>query len=181
MAKRFRFRLEVVRKLREQVRDAQRRVVADVARAVSGVEGRVDRLGAELRGTLDRTRDHQQVERLDVPSLRAHQYYQSFLHRRIIEAGIELEEKKRRLSTERTKLGEASARLKAIEKLRERRWQRHLFHVRREERADSDESALQLYQRKTVLSRAYEERSDDGSNVGSTRERSAKIEEGVRR
>ncbi len=148
MAKRFRFRLEVVRKLREQARDAQRRVVADAVRAVTAVEQRIDRLTHELRGTVQRTRDEQRVELLDITSLRAHQYYRSWLHRKIMEAGIERSDHRRRLDRERARLGEASARLKAIEKLRERRWQRHHLLLKREEQADGDESALRLYGRR---------------------------------
>lgn len=149
MAKRFRFRLEVVRKLREQARDGQRRVVAEVVRAVSAVEGRIGGLTRELRDTIHQTRDKQKVARVDVALLRTHQYYQSWLHRKIMEAGIELDEMKRQLDIERARLGEASARLKAIEKLRERRWQRHCFELQREEQAEANESALHQYERHT--------------------------------
>ena len=164
MAKRFRFRLEVVRKLREQGRDAQRRVVADALRALNSVEERIDRLTQELRGTLQRARSEQRVERLDVASLRAHQYYRSWLHRKIMEAGIELNDKTLRLDRERTKLGEASARLKAIERLRERRWQRHRILLRREDQSTTDESALQLHQRQAGRGSHHGEWSPDEHN-----------------
>ena len=142
MAKRFQFRLEVVRKLREQARDMQRRVVADAVREVRGVEERVDQLTDQLRATVELTRGEQQTQKLDVPSLRGHQFYRNWLHRRIWESNLELGEKRAKLDTERGKLGEASARLKAIEKLRDKRWARHTTQVHREEQAAMDEVAV---------------------------------------
>ena len=142
MAMRFQFRLEVVRKLREQARDVQRRVVADAVREVRGVEARMDQLTDQLRNTVELTRGEQQTQRLDVPSLRGHQFYRNWLHRRIWESNLELAEKRARLDAERGRLGEASARLKAIEKLRDKRWARHQTQVRREEQAAMDEVAV---------------------------------------
>ena len=150
MAKRFQFRLEVVRKLREQARDMQRRVVADAVREVRGVEERVDQLTDQLRATVELTRGEQRTQRLDVPSLRGHQFYRNWLHRRIRESNLELCEKRARLDTERTRLGEASARLKAIEKLRDKRWVRHLTQVGREEQAAMDEVAVGGFIRRRI-------------------------------
>jgi flagellar export protein FliJ len=142
MAKRFQFRLEVVRKIREQARDVQRRVVADAVREVRGVEERMDQLTDQLRNTVELTRGEQQTQQLDVPSLRGHQFYRNWLHRRIWESDLELAEKRAKLDAERGKLGEASARLKAIEKLRDKRWVRHLTQVGREEQTSMDEVAV---------------------------------------
>lgn len=147
MAKRFRFSLEVVRKLREQARDVQRRRVGDSARAVRGVEMRIDQLTQTLRSTVDQKRDEQRLEQPDVAQLRTNQFYQSWLHRKIVESYDELSERNRELETERAKLGEATARLKAIEKLREKRLRRHEQAVRREEQAIMDEVAGRMFTR----------------------------------
>ena len=142
MARKFRFRLEVVRKLREQARDEQRLVVAEVIRAVRSVEGRMEQLTDQLRETVHRTRDAREERRLDLPSLRGHQFYQGWLHRRIMETHENLAVSKARLDAERVRLGEATMRLKAIETLRERRWKRHQTLVHREEQAVGDEAAV---------------------------------------
>lgn len=142
MARRFEFRLEVVRKLREQARDVQRRVVADAVRVVGGVEEQLDQLTHQLRDTVEITREEQRTQELDVAALRGHQFYRNWLHRRIMESSQELGDRRATLDAERAKLGEASARLKAIEKLRDKRFTRHLVQARREEQTTMDEAAV---------------------------------------
>jgi len=142
MVRRFEFRLEVVRKLREQARDVQRRAVGDAVSAVRGVEERLDQLTHQLRDTVEITRGEQRTQELDVASIRGHQSYRNWLHRRIMESNLELGDRRAMLDVERAKLGEASARLKAIEKLRDKRWARHLMQARREEQMVMDEAAV---------------------------------------
>ena len=148
MAGRFRFRLEVVRRIRRQAQDAQRRVVADAIRAVGTVEQRIDRLTQTLGNTVEQARDAQQARRLDLMSLRGHQFYRGWLHRRILESHAELSQRRAELVRERTRLGEVTKQLKVIEKLREKHWTRYLKEIRREEQAAFDESALQTYLRR---------------------------------
>ena len=147
MAGRFRFRLDVVERLRRQARDARRRVVGDAVRAVQSVEHRIDQLARQLAETFDRTRGVQRAERLDMVSLRGHQVYRGYLHRRILQSGVELSERQRELEVERDKLAEASKRLRVIEKLHERHWRRYLTQLHREEQAVNDEAALQGFLR----------------------------------
>ena len=147
MAGRFRFSLEVVRRVRRQAQDAQRRAVADAVRTVTAVENRIEQLTRELADTMDRTRDVHRPGRLDIASLRGHQFYRGHLHRRILESGAELSGRQTELQRERAKLAEATKQLKVIEKLREKHWQRHLTEVRRAEQAAFDEAALQVYRR----------------------------------
>jgi flagellar export protein FliJ len=144
MAKRFQFRLEVVRSLRERARDDQRRAVAGAVGAVTRAERRIEMFSDQLRETVEMTRGERLTERLDVAALRGQQFHRSWLHGRLIESYGALTEKRAELDAERTKLGEASAQLKAIEKLRERRWKRHLVQVRREEQAVNDEVASRM-------------------------------------
>jgi len=141
MAKRFQFRLDVVRALRKRARDEQRRAVADALVEVTGIERRIEQLTDELRETVDMTRGERQSERLDMSALRGQQFYRARLHGTLLDSNATLAEKVVALGVERTKLGEASARLKAIEKLRERRWKRHWVQLRREEQAFNDEVA----------------------------------------
>ena len=148
MARRFEFRLEVVRKLREQARDVRRRAVGDAVRAVRSAEERLDHLTGQLRDTVEITRGEQRTPALDVNALRGHQFYRNWLHRRIMESDLELTQQRRRLDKERSNLGEASARLKAIEKLRDKRWARHLIQLRREEQGMMDEAAVGSFARR---------------------------------
>ena len=115
MAGKFRFRLEVVRRVRQQAQDAQRRVLADALRAVTAVEWRIAHLTRELGETMGQARDAQRGRRLDMVSLRGHQFYRGSVHRRILESRTELARRRAELDRERAKLGEATKRLKVME------------------------------------------------------------------
>ena len=145
MAKEFRFRLEVVRRLREQARDAQRRAVADAVRAVARAEQDIDRLTGQLRQTVELNRGQRTLPRVDIPALRVGEFYRNWLHHRILDRSLSLARDQAHLQAERSRLGQASARLKAIEKLRERRWSRYRQQLVREEQAQSDEAALRRF------------------------------------
>ncbi len=147
MAGRFRFRLEVVRRVRQQARDAQRRVVAEAIRAVRAVEDTLRDSTQALHDTVERTRETQQARHLNLALVREEQFYRTRLHRRIIESRSTLAKKQAVLDREREKLANASKRLKVIEKLRDKRRERHLAQVRREEQVAFDETALQGYLR----------------------------------
>ncbi len=148
MARRFRFRLETVRRLRQQARDAQRRVVADAVRAVTRVEERIAELTRQWHGMIEQSRDALHTPRLDVVSIRGHQIHRAWLHRKITELSETLARKQAKLRAERAQLAETSNRLRAIEKLRERQWKRFRTSVAREEQGASDEAALQMHLRR---------------------------------
>jgi len=143
MAVKFRFRLDAVRKLRQMEQDVRRRAVAEAVQALARVEARIARLSQELKQTLAQRRDAQQAPRLDLTCLRGHQFYQGWLQRRILESDVEMGERRKSLQEERARLADASKRLKVIEKLRERQWNRHQEELRREDQAEQDEVAAQ--------------------------------------
>lgn len=150
MAKKFRFKLEAVYKLRQRDRDAQRRKVAKAVGAVTAAEQRVESLTDSLRATLAARRDVQSSARLDLGLLRSQRFYQSWLHGTILDSNVELSKRERELGAEREALGRANARFKSLEKLKERKWQRHLQEIQREERAMFDEIAVQRFQRALI-------------------------------
>lgn len=149
MARRFRFRLETVRRLRERERDARRRVVGEAVRAVGRIEDRIARLTRELQGTIDQSRGVCEEVRLDMVSLRGHQYYRGWLHRQILESNARLALRRAELDAECARLGETSKRLKVIENLHNKQSARHCIEVAREEQADADEVALQRHLRQS--------------------------------
>lgn len=148
MAGPFRFRLETVLRVRTQQRDAQRRVLAKALRNVRTVQRRIDEASQAMRLEVDRTRETRGVARLDVAALRGQQLYMARLHRQILEGRLALAEKRKIVEQERERLAEASKRLKAIEKLRERHWRRYQLQERRMERAREDEIAVQGFMRR---------------------------------
>ena len=147
MARKFRFRLETVRKLRERARDAQRQVVSERVRAVGAVERRLSGFAGDLEAAVDGSRDASGTGRLDMASLRSHRVYRAWLHRKMDDTRVELDGRRRELSTEQERLADATRRLRVIEKLREKQWTRYCSELAREEQTANDEVALQVYQR----------------------------------
>lgn len=147
MAVRFRFRLEVVRTLRKRAQDEQRRVVAECVRRQRQLTRRIEDVNRALRGNVELTRATSNTVAIDVRSLRLGHAYMGRLQHRVIEARAELSECDGELNAEREKLADATGQVKAIEKLREKKWERHCTKVRRDEQAAMDEAALQMYGR----------------------------------
>ena len=150
MPGRFRFRLEAVRKVRQQAQDAQQRVVAGVLREIGQTESGIRQLTEELRAEVGASRTAQSFERLDLTVIRGHRFRQTWLQGRILDGREELARQQARLAQERDKLAEASRRLKVIEKLRERQWERFSTEERRAEQRENDEIANQLHLRRAT-------------------------------
>lgn len=148
MARRFRFRLETVQRLRQRARDVQRRVVAARRRDVSGVQEQIAGLEQRAQGTVVGARAAQQAASFDVAAVRTQNLHRGWLRHKISEAGRDLVHVRKDLEIEQGKLVDAAAKLKVIEKLRERQWERHRLEVAREERSLADEVAVQMYLRR---------------------------------
>ena len=141
MAKKFQFRLDVVRDMRRRARDEAARQVAGKVMEVAAVQRRMEAFSRQLRDLVEIGRTDREGKSIEIAALKMQQYYGKWLHDRVTEFSATLMKTEAELSEERGKLTQATARLKAIEKLRERRWQRHLLLVRREEQAITDEIA----------------------------------------
>lgn len=153
MAQQFQFRLETVRKLREQARDRQRRVVAEAVQRVVCIEENITHLNRELKNSMDDALNDRSVAQIDISAMRESQLYRGWIHRKILEAQIELTKSNQALDLERNKLGESSKQLKVIEKLRDRQWRRYQSRLQRAEQLMYDESALQMFVRRSKLLR----------------------------
>lgn len=147
MARRFEFRLETVERLRRAAKEQQQRAVAAAAREVRRVEERIQRTSDELRAQVHETRSAGRARRIDVGVIRSHEFYNARLQRTILYAQADLAARQRELAAERNKLAEAMKRLKVIEKLRERQWQRFRQEQERQDQAETDEMALQMVRR----------------------------------
>lgn len=156
MARRFRFKLEAVQKLRKQARDAQRRQLAIALQSLRQKEAMILEYEEQLGETMSSTRTAQSADQLEMALIRSHQFYRTRLHQRIAQAVVELEESRNDLRREQAKLGEATQRLRAIEKLREKQWARHAVHVAREEQAELDEAGAQGYIRNQMATNREE-------------------------
>ena len=143
----FRFRLEALRNLRAQALLERRRATAEAVRAVQAIEEELGQLTTQLRETMTWTRDAQAAGPLDLTSLRGSQFYRGWLQRRILESGTERTEAQRLLDEERARLTDADTKLKVVEKLRERQWQRFQDDERRRAQLETDEAGLNVFRR----------------------------------
>ncbi len=152
MAKRFKFRLEVVRTLRKQKEDKCRRVVAERLRQVNGVRDRMGRLMESLHDEQSVIRSHASPGDgasgvLDMSELRRRHAYVNQLRRSVTDAHGELAKLEAAFEQERARLAEASKDLKVIHKLEERQRARYELGVRRAELAEADEIGAQFARR----------------------------------
>jgi len=147
MAKRFRFRLETIRRVRKQAEDAQKRLVAHKLQEVVQTRSKIDGINEALRAESDSIRFSQGAGVLDVPMLRYRQFYLTSLRNRLFEMQESLLTRNKALNIERKKLAELSAKRKALDKLREKRWQAHQEALRRQEQTETDEVAVMRFVR----------------------------------
>ena len=150
MAKRFRFRLDVVERVRRQVHDKQRRVVAEAIRAVGRMEDHVASLNEELRRSVVEQVSEQSRATLDVVLVRSQEFHRGWLHRQMTGAQLELGRRERELASKRDGLAEATKQLRVIEKLREKQRRRYVTEVKREEQLVNDEMAVTRFLRESA-------------------------------
>lgn len=154
MAKQFRFRLETVRKIREQEQETQRREMAKAVGAVTQMQDQILRLNDQLRLVLSEARDVKKGRDFTTTMLRNHQLHRDWMHRKIRESELDLLDRRKKLSQEQAKFTEVRKRLKVIEKLREKQWLRYQREQMKESQMEQDEAAQQLYHRQRMASGA---------------------------
>ena len=144
----FVFRLETVRQIRQRAVDEQRKVVAEAVRGVTAVDERIKDLTAEREEATSGMRTAQGDRRISVPALCSFETQRVWLSGAIHRMHAERAKRQAILDKQRRKLGELSKRVKVIEKLRERQWNRYIARIRKAEQAASDEAATQMYMRR---------------------------------
>lgn len=144
MAKRFRFRLQTllrVRQLRE--REAKRKVAAQRAEIA-----RLDRLNEQTAAEIARQQadllSAQQQGLLDPLALQRGHAWIAYLRRTIVTRQVHRAAQLEQLQQLQAAWREARTQMRIIEKLRERRWQEYAHDRQRREQATADELAQQL-------------------------------------
>ncbi len=151
MAEPFTFRLETIRRLRRQERDAQRRVLAKVIAEAAKAQEHVQILNDQLHRNVSRLRFARDTGPIDIAALRASEFHQGWLQRCILETGQVLGDRRHEVERERENLARTNQQLRVLDKLRERQYARFQLEQNRQEQARHDESALSMYQRSRPL------------------------------
>jgi flagellar FliJ protein len=144
VAKRFQFRLETLRRVREiREREAKRKVGAKQAEIA-----RVDQLNRltaeEISQRQNALRDHQRQKVLAPDVLALENAWIAHLRRTIVERQVLRARLVGELRTLQEKFRRARTQKRIIEKLRERRWEQYRKDRRRQEQTATDELARQL-------------------------------------
>jgi flagellar FliJ protein len=147
VAKRFRFRLDTllkVRRLRE--REAKRKVAAkraDIAR--------LDRLDREAAWEISRSqaalRESQQQGSLDLEGMARGRAWIGYLRRTVVERQSLRVKLIGELEQLQSEWRQARTQMRILEKLRQRRWDEYVRQRKRREQAEADELAQQLQAR----------------------------------
>jgi len=145
VAKRFRFRLETVLKLREQREQAHKRIVADRLRQIARAEARAQRLRDQIAAEVQAARQARRAGILEVTAIARHRHWLGRLQRGLLETEADLRTLRAKLAQERTELAEASKQAKIMAKLKERQQQRYAYELARQERLEADEIATMRF------------------------------------
>ena len=152
MAKKYSFRLQTVLRLRKTTEDECRRRVADRLRTIAQVESDVRHLGEQHDWEVERSRAEQLGPGMDVLTVRRRRGYMGHLRRRKHACEAHIRSLREKLDQEQRALAQASKEVKALEKLRDRQWERHRAGQLRAERAEEDEIGQQMFMRRRLTS-----------------------------
>ena len=147
MAKRFRFRLEPLLKMRKGKEDVQKRVLAQRVAEVQRLVDQLAQLHHRVERTIDQARADRMAEHLCVADALQGQRWRLHLSRRITQQQACIHDAQGILNNDRMELARRSRDRKVIETLRERKWQEHVLAENRAERVESDEIGGQMYSR----------------------------------
>jgi flagellar FliJ protein len=151
MAK-FIFKLESLLKQRKREEQECQRLLAEQAAVVNAAEEAVRRINQTVQDGHDNVRRHL-MGKLDMGFLTAHRRFMGAMQRQVAELMQKVVVAKNRMEEARTRLAEAARRHKAIQKLREKQFDRWRTDQARWEAAQSDEIGNQLAYHNLLLER----------------------------
>ncbi len=150
MPGKFVFRLETVLRLRRHKLEEKQIVVAKRLQAIAQERANIEAAREQCSIGVGQSRDVQRSGRLDVPTIRAYRHHMVFLHQYVHECERRIRDHEEKLKSERGEMIKAQVACKAIEKLKERRKERHDKEVNRLEMAEQGEFSLQMHRRQAL-------------------------------
>jgi flagellar FliJ protein len=141
MAKRFRFRLETVLKVRRQREDQQKRVVAAKVRRLTDLQSQARSVDEQIAQAVQAARGSRHPGALDMSQIARQRFWLGHLQRLLVETAGQIREVAEELHRERRVLIDLAKDRKALEKLKETQAQRYQAELDRAERIELDELA----------------------------------------
>ena len=147
MAKRFRWRLESVKKAKEREEERKQEALAEARNALRAEEGKLAELRRKQEDAARQLREKQEG-RINPSDLALADAYQRELEKRIRNQTGEVEEARSASEQKRQILLKSVQENKVLENLKGRAQQRHRKEAQRRDQADSDEAANRNSNRK---------------------------------
>ncbi len=145
MAKRFRFRLAPVLRLRQQKADQAKRVVAERLRRIVQVRREIGILQDRIGQQVSAMRAGPATGLLNVGEVARHRHWLTHLQRGLLEATAGVRQLEAQLAQERAALTEATKEVRIMETLKDRQQTRYYYELSRQETAEADELSTQRY------------------------------------
>jgi len=139
MAKRYRFRLETLLRLRQQREDEKKRIVASRLRKIRSLEQHKQVLETRIAEQTEVIRDLLVREQMNIDELKAGRHWMIRLRRGVLEAEGALASNRAILAQERADLANARKDTKVLERLKERQQQAFMAEVERQDRLEADD------------------------------------------
>ncbi len=143
--KRFAFTLQPVLDQRKRIEEEKQQITAARQRDLDAAESELRRLNAEFKHCSDLLREQHRA--LDAESLRRHYAHIQFLDRCIVAQIQVVAERRVALDRARAELLAASKERKAVDTLKERRYEAHVAEERRIEQNELDDGNARRYGR----------------------------------
>jgi flagellar export protein FliJ len=145
MAKKFKFRPEVILKLREQREQMARRNLAQAQSAVTEIQQRMQGLRGQLDDQTAMVRQGVLTGTVDVQYMSLYRRHMMALHRELIHQAQTLQQAAGQLQQARTEVVDASTQRKVMSKLKENLFDRYKAELERQERVELDEMTATRY------------------------------------
>ena len=145
MAKRFKFRLETLLKIRRQREEQHQRIVADRLSQIQQVTQQMSALDRQIREETSALRTAQEPGIIDLQQTIRHRHWLGHLHKNALESQARLRFLEARLAQERNLLAEAVKQRRILEKLREHQQEKHTSGEERQTIKMFDEMANVRY------------------------------------
>ena len=145
MAKRFKFNLETVLKLRRRREDSQKQVVAEHVGRLSKACRREDLLQRQIGQETDEVRAARGAGVLNIQRIARHRHWLTHLQRNLLMSQGEIRGIEAELAQERMKLAQLARDRQALERLRQRRELAYRKELARRAQQEQDEAALVTY------------------------------------
>jgi flagellar protein FliJ len=145
VAKRFVFRYETLLKIRRQREDHHKRIVAERVRQIVAARDRLASLHHQISEEQDAIRAGQAPGTIDLQQIVRHRHWLGHLHRNVLDTEGSIRALEGHLAQERAALAEVVKQRKILDKLRERRLERHLHEEQRQETLAADDLTTVRY------------------------------------